>query len=78
MFIALGTLVGPSLLNIVKSEENIHLLAEIGIAILLFIVGLKLDLRIIKNLGKIALLAGMGQVLFTSLFGFCIGIAAGW
>jgi len=78
MFIALGILVGPSFLNIVKSVENIHLLAEIGIAILLFIVGLKLDLRIIQSVGKIALLTGMGQVLFTSLIGYFIGIALGF
>lgn len=78
MFIALGILVGPSALNVVKSEENIHLLAEIGIAVLLFIVGLKLDLRIIKSVGKIALLTGLGQVLFTSLFGYFIGIGLGF
>jgi Kef-type K+ transport system membrane component KefB len=75
MFIALGILVGPSVLDIVKSKDNIHLLAEIGISVLLFIVGLKLDLRIIKSVGKIALLTGLGQVLFTSLFGYFIGIA---
>jgi len=78
MFIALGILVGPSVLNVVKSEENIHLLAEIGIAVLLFIVGLKLDLRIIKSVGKIALLTGLGQVLFTSLFGYFIGLGLGF
>ncbi len=78
MFIALGILVGPSVLDVVKSEENIHLLAEIGIAVLLFIVGLKLDLRIIKSVGKIALLTGLGQVLFTSLFGYFIGIGLGF
>lgn len=78
MFIALGIIVGPSVLDVVKSEENIHLLAEIGIAVLLFIVGLKLDLRIIKSVGKIALLTGMGQVLFTSLFGYLIGLALGF
>ena len=77
-FIALGILVGPSFLDVVKSKENIHLLAEIGIAILLFIVGLKLDLRIIKSVGKIALLTGLGQVLFTSLFGYFIGLALGF
>jgi Kef-type K+ transport system membrane component KefB len=74
MFIALGVIAGPSVLDIVKSKDNIHLLADIGIAILLFIVGLKLDLRIIKSVGKIALLTGLGQVIFTSLFGFIIGI----
>ncbi len=78
MFIALGVIVGPSLLDIVKSKENIHLLAEIGISVLLFIVGLKLDLRIIKSVGKIALITGIGQVVFTSLFGYLIGIAMGF
>jgi len=78
MFIALGVVMGPAVLDIVKSKENIHLLAEIGISVLLFIVGLKLDLRIIKSVGKIALLTGLGQVLFTSFFGYIIGIALGF
>ncbi|MCW5923746.1 MAG: cation:proton antiporter [Saprospiraceae bacterium] len=78
MFIALGVLVGPSVLDIVKSKDNIHLLADMGIAILLFIVGLKLDLRIIKSIGKIALLTGLGQVVFTSLIGYFIGIGLGF
>lgn len=77
-FIALGILVGPSALDIVQSKANIHLLAEIGIAVLLFIVGLKLDLRIIKSVGKIALMTGLGQVIFTSLFGYFIGLALGF
>lgn len=78
MFIALGILVSPSALDIVKSHDNIHLLAEIGISILLFIVGLKLDLRIIKSVGKIALMTGLGQVLFTSIVGYFIGILLGF
>ncbi len=78
MFIVLGIVVGPAVLDIVKSKDNIHLLAEIGIAILLFIVGLKLDFRIIKSVGKIALLTGLGQVLFTSLVGYFIGLGLGF
>ncbi|MCW5899092.1 MAG: cation:proton antiporter [Flavobacteriales bacterium] len=78
MFIALGILVGPSMLDVVKSKENIELLAEIGIAVLLFIVGLKLDLRLIKSTGKIALLTGLGQVLFTAGIGYLIGLALGF
>jgi len=78
MFIALGVVMGPAVLDIVKSKDNIHLLAEIGISVLLFIVGLKLDLRIIRSVGKIALLTGMGQVIFTSFFGYFIGIALGF
>ncbi len=78
MFIALGILVGPSVLNVAQSKENIHLLAEVGIAILLFIVGLKLDLRLIKSTGKIALMTGLGQVLFTSVIGYFIGVGLGF
>jgi len=78
MFIALGIIVSPSVLDVIKSKDNIHLLADIGISILLFIVGLKLDLRIIKSVGKIALMTGLGQVLFTSLFGYFIGIGLGF
>jgi len=77
-FIALGIVVGPSVLNIVHSKENIHLLAEIGVAILLFIVGLKLDLRLIRSIGQVALLTGLGQVFFTSLIGYFIGLALGF
>lgn len=78
MFIALGILVGPAGLNVVKSQSNIELLAEIGISVLLFIVGLKLDLRLIKSIGKIALLTGLGQVIFTSVFGYFIGLLLGF
>jgi Kef-type K+ transport system membrane component KefB len=78
VFIALGIIVGPSVLDVVKSKDNIHLLAEIGITILLFIVGLKLDIRIIRSMGKIALMTGLGQVIFTSIFGYLIGLAFGF
>jgi Kef-type K+ transport system membrane component KefB len=77
-FIAVGILAGPSMLNIVESKELISLLAELGIALLLFLVGLKLDVKLIRSLGLVSLATGMGQVLFTSLFGFFIGMALGF
>ncbi|SIQ64086.1 cation:proton antiporter [Pontibacter lucknowensis] len=77
-FIAVGILVGPSVLNILNSEHEIDLLAEMGIAILLFVVGLKLDINLIKSTGKVALMTGLGQVIFTSVFGFGIAMALGF
>ena len=77
-FIALGIIVGPSALNLLHSHDKIMLLAEIGIAILLFVVGLKLDLSLIKSTGTVALLTGLGQVLFTSFFGYIIGWLLGY
>ena len=77
-FIAVGILVGPSALGWVDGDEPMmDLLAEIGIALLLFIVGLKLDLHLIRTMGPVALATGLGQVLFTSGIGFLIALALG-
>jgi Kef-type K+ transport system membrane component KefB len=76
-FIAVGILVGPAALGIVGPEEEIELLAQMGIALLLFVVGLKLDLRLIRTTGPVAVAAGLGQVGFTSAFGFLIALALG-
>jgi Kef-type K+ transport system membrane component KefB len=75
-FIAVGILAGPSVLHIVRSPEHIQLLAELGVAVLLFLVGLKLDLKLIRTLGPVALTTGLGQVIFTSVIGFviCLGL----
>jgi Kef-type K+ transport system membrane component KefB/voltage-gated potassium channel Kch len=78
-YIATGLLVGAGALSIVSSTSHIDLLAEIGISVLLFLVGLKLDLKIIRTLGAVALATGLGQVLFTSVVGFfiCLGLGFG-
>ena len=75
MFLATGILAGPSCLGIIRSYEQIELLAHIGIALLLFIVGLKLDLHLIRTTGPVALATGLGQILFTSIIGFGIAMA---
>jgi Kef-type K+ transport system membrane component KefB/Trk K+ transport system NAD-binding subunit len=77
MFLATGILAGPSFLGIIHSYEQIELLAHIGIALLLFIVGLKLDLNLIRTTGPVALATGLGQIVFTSLIGFVIAVAMG-
>ncbi len=72
-FIAVGVLAGPSVFDIVQSYEYIDLMAELGIALLLFLVGLKLDLSLVRSLGLVSLATGLGQVLFTSVAGFFLG-----
>ncbi|STX43984.1 putative sodium/hydrogen exchanger family protein [Legionella donaldsonii] len=76
-FIIVGILVGPAFLGIIQSHDHIELLAELGIAVLLFLVGLKLDLNLIKTLGLVSLATGLGQVVFTSLIGFFIAKGLG-
>jgi Kef-type K+ transport system membrane component KefB len=77
-FIAVGLLVGPSALGIVRSSEQIELLSHLGIAVLLFLVGIKLDVQLVRSLGAVSLLTGLGQVLFTSVIGFAIGLGLGF
>jgi Kef-type K+ transport system membrane component KefB len=76
-FILVGILVGPSGLALAGVDEGLHLLAEIGITVLLFVVGLKLDLHLIRTMGPVALVLGLGQILLTSLVGYGIAIALG-
>ncbi len=77
-FIAVGIVAGPSMLDIARSDQHIDLLAKLGIALLLFLVGLKLDLKLVRTLGPVALMTGLGQVAFTTIFGFAIGLALGF
>ncbi|MEM8988433.1 MAG: cation:proton antiporter [Pseudomonadota bacterium] len=76
-FIAVGLLAGPSGLDIVHAEEQIELFAELGIVLLLFLVGLKLDVNLIRKLGPAALATGLGQVSATAALGFAACLALG-
>lgn len=77
-YIVVGVLAGPSVFGVVNSASEVELLAKVGIAILLFLVGLKLDINLIKSTGVVALLTGVGQVVFTSVIGYFIVIALGF
>ena len=76
-FIGVGILLGPSGLSLVEQRTEIELFARLGIALLLFVVGLKLDLHIIRTVGPVALASGLGQVAFTSAMGYVIALWLG-
>jgi Kef-type K+ transport system membrane component KefB len=76
-FIAVGLIAGPSALDVVHSDAQIDLLSELGIAVLLFLVGIKLDVKLIRSLGVVSVMTGLGQVIFTAFFGYLIGLALG-
>jgi len=76
-FIAAGILAGPDVLGLVQSEAFIGLLSQISIAVLLFLVGLKLDVTLIRSLGAVAVIAGIGQMAFSAGLGFALALALG-
>lgn len=71
-YIFTGILLSPFFLNLIKSTDTIAIFSQIGVAFLLFIVGLSLSPNVIREVGKVSLITGVGQVVFTSLIGFVI------
>lgn len=77
-YIITGLLVGPSFLNLIKNSETIDVFASIGVALLLFIVGLGLNPRVIKEIGKVAGITAFAQITITSLLGYVFGQFVGF
>ena len=77
-YIISGIIIGPFFLDFIPAGDTLLVFSEIGISFLLFIVGLHLNPKIIREVGKISLITGIGQVLFTSLVGYFICILLGF
>jgi Kef-type K+ transport system membrane component KefB/Trk K+ transport system NAD-binding subunit len=77
-YILSGILVGPAALNLIGSNETFETFSSVGIALLLFIIGIGLNVAVISKLGKAVflttgvelLLIGSVGALTVSLFGF--------
>lgn len=76
-YIVIGIVAGPAVLGVVTAHDQIDLLAQVGVAVLLFVVGLKLELQHIRHIGPVALATGLGQLAFTIVIGFLIILAMG-
>lgn len=64
-YIITGLLIGPFALYRLAHGEILHSLSEIGVTLLLFMVGLDLDISQLKRIGKNAIIAGVAQIIFT-------------
>src|SRR3990172_1339552 len=73
-----GILVGPYFLGIFIHKETVEVFSQLGISILLFIVGLSLSPKIVKEVGKISIITGLSQIVFTTFFGFLIAMVFGY
>jgi Kef-type K+ transport system membrane component KefB/Trk K+ transport system NAD-binding subunit len=81
-YIAAGAAIGPQFgFGLVHSKEDIRIIAEIGLILLLFMIGLELDLKKLKESGKSLITTGIAQFIlcaamglgFFMLLGFTIG-----
>ncbi|MEW8425170.1 MAG: cation:proton antiporter [Candidatus Thiodiazotropha sp.] len=67
-----GVILGPSLLGWIEPTTTIQLLAEIGIILLLFKVGIETDIRRLINAGRQSLIVAMGGFFMPLLSGFAL------
>jgi Kef-type K+ transport system membrane component KefB len=77
-YIVAGILVSPLFLNIAQSTETISTFAQIGVTFLLFIVGISLSPNSLRDVGRVSLITGIGQIIFTSIIGYGIAILFGF
>ncbi|ABB23546.1 cation:proton antiporter [Pelodictyon luteolum] len=70
-----GILLGPSGIGVVYDEKLISTLAELGVVLLLFTIGLEFSLDDLKRLRRIVLVGGVVQIVFT---GLAISFLAYW
>jgi monovalent cation:H+ antiporter-2, CPA2 family len=77
-FLVAGVVVGPNAIGLVRHEEMVRHLAEVGIVVLLFAVGLEVPLGQIRRLRRTILLGGgvqvVGTVVLTAGVAFLLGI----
>lgn len=77
-YILTGVIVGPLGYLAFNSKDTLEVMSKIGITLLLFLVGLEMNLSGLKQIGKPAVIIGVGQVVFTALVGYYISLFLGF
>jgi CPA2 family monovalent cation:H+ antiporter-2 len=77
-FMVAGIMVGPFTPGLSGDVNNIQLLAEIGVVLLMFGVGVDFSINQLRSVQKVATFGGSGQVILTILLGIGIGVLLGW
>lgn len=81
-YLIAGIIVGPLVFGLIGPETEqsgmLQAFAHIGVAFLLFIVGLSLDFRVLKDLGKVATSAGFIEIIATGGIGMLIALGLGF
>jgi CPA2 family monovalent cation:H+ antiporter-2 len=70
--IVTGIVVGPSALAVVPTREDVEMLAEIGVVLLMFTVGLEFSFVSLKPMLRIALVGGALQIVLTTAAGLAV------
>lgn len=76
-FLLTGVIAGPHCLGLISATHEVELLAEIGIILLLFTIGVEFSLTSLLQIKKLVLVAGLAQISVTFTFFYLICLALG-
>ena len=77
-YILTGVLLGPLTIVYLESQDVLRGFSEIGITLLLFMLGLELRFSELRSVGKISIITGIGQIVFTTIIGYLIAALLGF
>jgi CPA2 family monovalent cation:H+ antiporter-2 len=77
-YIAAGLVIGPHTPGFVADIPTVEDLADVGVALLMFAVGVQLSFGDLRQVGKVTVIGGNIQVLLMIGIGYLIGLALGW
>lgn len=76
-YLLAGTLLGPNVLHLIQSGDEVLAVSELGVALLLFSIGLEFSWARLRGMGRLALGSGTIQVVVTTTLGASVGAFAG-
>ncbi len=76
-YLLAGVLLGPNVLHVVRSGDQVLAVSELGVALLLFAIGLEFSWSRLRAMGRVALGSGTVQVLGTTAVTAAFALAAG-
>ena len=77
-YIVAGVMLGPDGFALVENRGQIDVLAELGVLMLLFVVGMELSLRIFRRLWRLAVLATLFQIGASTAVMLLLSTVLGW
>ncbi len=77
-FLLAGVFVGPHGFGLIQDSESVHVMAELGVALLLLSIGLELSMERLKGMRKVAIFGGSLQIFLSILVALLFAKLQGW
>ncbi len=77
-YLLAGVLLGPNALNVVAESDEVLAVSELGVALLLFVIGLEFSWKRLRGMGRVVLGGGVLQIVVTGMVASGVASAVGF